>query len=193
MWRTSGPARSSGAAGQPSSSRRRADPRLVWCTISGFGDELRRPGYDFVVQAESGWMSITGEPDGEPMKHGVALADVLAGKDAAIAILAALVARGEPVSVAGVHVVALGECRGGAGERRPEHSRVGRAPVGGETPTRTWSRISSSTPPIGRWSIAVGNDAQWRACAARSSCAELASRRHARARTPDASRSATAS
>lgn len=65
-------------------------PRLLWCTITGFGAASARPGYDYVVQAESGWMAITGEPDGAPMKVGVALADVLAGKDAAIAILAAL-------------------------------------------------------------------------------------------------------
>jgi len=64
--------------------------QLIWCTITGFGFDSARPGYDFVVQAESGWMAITGEPDGAPMKVGVALADVLAGKDAAIAILAAL-------------------------------------------------------------------------------------------------------
>jgi crotonobetainyl-CoA:carnitine CoA-transferase CaiB-like acyl-CoA transferase len=67
-----------------------AHPRLVWCTITGFGLDSPRPGYDFVVQAESGWMAITGEPTGAPMKAGVAVADVLAGKDAAIAILAAL-------------------------------------------------------------------------------------------------------
>src|SRR5689334_431558 len=67
--------------------------RLVWCTITGFGSESRRPGYDFVTQAESGWMAITGEPAGDPMKVGVALADVVAGKDALAAILAALVAR----------------------------------------------------------------------------------------------------
>jgi formyl-CoA transferase len=73
--------------------RRAEQPRLIWCTISGFGPESDRPGYDFVVQAESGWMSITGAPTGEPMKVGVALADVVAGKDAAIAVLAALVAR----------------------------------------------------------------------------------------------------
>jgi hypothetical protein len=73
---------------------RAARPELVWCTITGFGSGSRRPGYDFVVQAESGWMSITGSPDGEPMKHGVALADVIAGKDACVAVLAALVARG---------------------------------------------------------------------------------------------------
>jgi crotonobetainyl-CoA:carnitine CoA-transferase CaiB-like acyl-CoA transferase len=65
-------------------------PQLIWCTVTGFGLASERPGYDFVVQAESGWMAITGEPDGAPMKVGVALADVLAGKDAAIAILAAL-------------------------------------------------------------------------------------------------------
>jgi crotonobetainyl-CoA:carnitine CoA-transferase CaiB-like acyl-CoA transferase len=50
-------------------------PRLVWCSITGFGLGNPRPGYDFVTQAECGWMAITGEPDGEPMKVGVALAD----------------------------------------------------------------------------------------------------------------------
>jgi len=72
----------------------RRNPALVWCTITGFGKDSGRPGYDFVTQAECGWMAITGEPDGDPMKVGVALADVIAGKDAAVAILAALVARG---------------------------------------------------------------------------------------------------
>lgn len=68
-------------------------PQLIWCTITGFGLESARPGYDFVVQAESGWMAITGEAEGGPMKVGVALADVLAGKDAALAVLGALVGR----------------------------------------------------------------------------------------------------
>ena len=65
----------------------------IWCTISGFGLERDRPGYDFVTQAECGWMSITGEPDGDPMKVGVALADVIAGKDATIAILGAVITK----------------------------------------------------------------------------------------------------
>src|SRR5919198_5141890 len=69
-------------------------PKLVWCTITGFGAQSDRRGYDFVTQAECGWMAITGEPDGDPMKVGVALADIVAGKDAVVAILAALVARG---------------------------------------------------------------------------------------------------
>lgn len=65
-------------------------PRLVWCTITGFGPDSARPGYDYVVQAEAGWMSITGESDGEPMRTGTALADVLTGKDTLAAILATL-------------------------------------------------------------------------------------------------------
>ena len=67
-----------------------ANPALIWCTITGFGEESDRAGYDLVIQAECGWMSITGDPAGDPMKVGVALADVIAGKDAAIAVLAAL-------------------------------------------------------------------------------------------------------
>jgi crotonobetainyl-CoA:carnitine CoA-transferase CaiB-like acyl-CoA transferase len=81
--------------------------QLIWCTVSGFGPGIDRPGYDFVVQAESGWMSITGEPDGQPMKTGVALADVLSGKDATIAILGALLARErsrEPLPAASRHL-----------------------------------------------------------------------------------------
>ena len=71
---------------------RRRRPSVVYCTISGFGarEPHDRAGYDFTVQAESGLMAITGEPDGEPMKVGVAIVDVLAGLHAATAILAAL-------------------------------------------------------------------------------------------------------
>ncbi|HEY1596657.1 MAG TPA: CaiB/BaiF CoA-transferase family protein [Thermoleophilaceae bacterium] len=73
------------------------NPRVVYCSITGFGSRRRpagRPGYDFVAQAESGIMSITGAADGEPMKVGVAMVDVLTGLHAAVAILAA-VHRGE--------------------------------------------------------------------------------------------------
>jgi crotonobetainyl-CoA:carnitine CoA-transferase CaiB-like acyl-CoA transferase len=68
-------------------------PTLVWCTISGFGPDVERSGYDLVVQAESGWMSITGQPEGPPIKSGVAITDILAGKDAAIGVLATLLQR----------------------------------------------------------------------------------------------------
>jgi len=72
------------------------NPNLIYCSITGFGQTgpLRdRPGYDFMIQALGGLMSITGEPDGEPMKVGVAVADLFAGQNAVIGILAALQAR----------------------------------------------------------------------------------------------------
>jgi crotonobetainyl-CoA:carnitine CoA-transferase CaiB-like acyl-CoA transferase len=66
---------------------------VILCSITGFGSDREpadRPGYDFVVQAESGLMSITGAADGPPQKVGVAIVDVLAGLNAAVAVLAAL-------------------------------------------------------------------------------------------------------
>jgi formyl-CoA transferase len=72
------------------------NPALIYCSITGFGKTgpLRdKPGYDFMIQAMGGLMSITGEPDGEPMKVGVAVADLFSGQNAVIAILAALQAR----------------------------------------------------------------------------------------------------
>jgi len=69
------------------------NPRLIYCSISGFGQTgpyKDKPGYDLLVQAMGGLMSITGDPDGEPMKVGVAVADIFTGLYAAVAILAAL-------------------------------------------------------------------------------------------------------
>ena len=74
----------------------RANPNLIYCSITGFGQTgpLRdKPGYDFMIQGMGGLMSITGVPDGEPMKVGVAVTDLFAGQNAVIAILAALQAR----------------------------------------------------------------------------------------------------
>jgi crotonobetainyl-CoA:carnitine CoA-transferase CaiB-like acyl-CoA transferase len=72
------------------------NPRLVYCSISGYGrtgPAAARAGYDAVIQGESGLMSITGEPDGPALKVGVALSDVMTGMYAVQAILAALIAR----------------------------------------------------------------------------------------------------
>lgn len=75
---------------------RQTNPGLVYASISGFGSGAgaELPGYDFLVQAVGGLMSITGRPDGEPTKVGVALVDVLTGKDVQVGVLAALVERG---------------------------------------------------------------------------------------------------
>ena len=71
-------------------------PDVIYCSVSGYGRSspmAQRPGYDYVVQAEAGMMSITGEPEGEPMKAGVAVADLFTGMYAVQAILAAIIAR----------------------------------------------------------------------------------------------------
>jgi crotonobetainyl-CoA:carnitine CoA-transferase CaiB-like acyl-CoA transferase len=72
---------------------RERNPSVVYCSITGFGSERNpsgRPGYDFVAQAETGLMSITGPEEGQPYKVGVALVDVLTGVHAAAAVLGAL-------------------------------------------------------------------------------------------------------
>ena len=69
------------------------NPRLVYCSITGFGQTgpyADRTGYDFVAQGMGGFMSITGEADGEPLRAGVAMADLSTGMYAAVSILAAL-------------------------------------------------------------------------------------------------------
>ncbi len=68
------------------------NPALVYCSITGFGpgEDEDRPGYDFLIQARGGIMGITGFPDGEPTKVGVAIADIVCGLQAAMAVLAAL-------------------------------------------------------------------------------------------------------
>ncbi|MEM5339624.1 CaiB/BaiF CoA transferase family protein [Paraburkholderia azotifigens] len=68
-------------------------PRLIYCSVTGFGQTgpyASRPGYDFLIQGMGGIMSLIGVPDGEPMKVGVGIADVMTGMYAAVGILAAL-------------------------------------------------------------------------------------------------------
>ncbi len=78
-----------------------AHPHLVVAAIGAFpGQDAERPAYDLLAQATSGLMSITGEPDGPPVKVGVAVLDLLAGLEAAIGALAALVARGRATATA---------------------------------------------------------------------------------------------
>lgn len=148
-------------------------PGLVWCSITGFGAESTRPGYDFVIQAEQGWMSISGEPGGAPMKHGVALADVIAGKDAAIATLGALVGvltargRGEALPVATRRVViSLAASATAALVNVAQNTLVS------GTPPRRWGNAHANLVPYQLFEaadapfvVAVGTDAQWRAAA----------------------------
>ncbi len=73
------------------------NPKLIYCSITGFGQTgpyAHRAGYDFIIQGMAGMMSVTGEPDGQPQKVGVAVTDVFTGVYSATAILAALIQRG---------------------------------------------------------------------------------------------------
>lgn len=144
--------------------------RLIWCTITGFGEEDERPGYDFVVQAERGWMAITGAVGGEPMKVGVALADVLTGKDAVSGILATLTARslrsGQLPPTQRRLIVSLAASAAAALVNVAQNSLVtGRdaARWGNAHPNLVpYQLFHAADRPI---VLAVGTDAQWRACA----------------------------
>jgi crotonobetainyl-CoA:carnitine CoA-transferase CaiB-like acyl-CoA transferase len=77
---------------------RKLNPRLIYCSISGFGEsgpESSRPGYDLIVQGESGIMDLTGFPDGPPVKVGNSIGDLVAGMAAAQGVTLALLARGK--------------------------------------------------------------------------------------------------
>lgn len=140
---------------------------LIWCSIRGYPGNHDRPGYDFAVQAESGWMSITGEPDGRPMRTAVAFVDILAGKDAAIAILAALIGRRNAsaadrhlsVTLAGSAVAALANVAQNALVTGAEAARWGNAHAN-LVPYQVFE--TADRPMV----VAVGSDAQWRSLCA---------------------------
>lgn len=91
--------------GLDAASLRAINPRLIVCSITGFGQTgpyAHRAGYDFIIQGMGGAMSLTGEPDGAPQKSGIAYADIFTGVYSAVAILSAL--RQRDVSGEGAHI-----------------------------------------------------------------------------------------
>jgi crotonobetainyl-CoA:carnitine CoA-transferase CaiB-like acyl-CoA transferase len=141
---------------------------LIWCTISGFGPDSPRPGYDFVMQAECGWMAITGERDRAPMKVGVALADVVAGKDAAIAILAAVAERASGSLSRDRRRINISL----ADSARAALVNVAQNVLVSGSDAARWGNAHPSLVPYQLFDaadrpfvVAVGSDGQWRACA----------------------------
>jgi len=147
----------------------RLNPGLIHLAITGYGPDSpdpARPGYDFVIQAESGLMSITGPADGEPgagpLKVGVAMADVLAGLNGAVAILAALVAR-ERAGTAGqrIDLSLLGSTLAAL------VNQAQNAFVGGDSPGRLGNAHPNIVPyetfetADGTIAVAVGSERQW--------------------------------
>ena len=141
-------------------------PALVYCSITGFGRGAGAalPGYDLLVQALGGLMSITGPADGEPQKVGVALVDVLAGLFATVGILAALRHRDATGEGQWVEVDLLSSLLAGLVNQGSAHT------AGGVVPTRMGNRHPSIAPyellPCADGSelvLAVGNDRQFAA------------------------------
>ena len=158
-------------------SLRETNPGLIYCSITGFGagKGAALPGYDLLVQALGGLMSITGTPDGEPQKVGVALVDVLAGLFSTIGILAALEHRRESGQGQLVEVDLLSALLAGLVNQASAYT------VAGVVPGRMGNAHPSITPyePLrcadGELVVAVGNDRQFGALCEALGAPELAS------------------
>jgi formyl-CoA transferase len=156
--------------GLPLADLRLANPRLITLTISGMGatgPEYDRPGYDFILQAGAGLMSITGPPAGPPSKVGVAVIDLTTGMQAASAVLAALFARERTGTGQHIDISLLETAVSWLGNVGTAYLTTGEAPVryGNEHPTIVPYQTFATQD--GTIAIGVGNDAQWqRLCTA---------------------------
>lgn len=155
---------------------RAANPRLVSCSLSGFGSSAGAalPGYDLLIQAVGGLMSVTGQPDGPPTKVGVALVDVIAGLFATVAILAALSERERSGLGQRAEVSLLGSLLAALVNQ-------GSGFLGaGAVPQRMGNRHPSIAPyeafatADGELVVAVGNDRQFESLCRELGCAPLA-------------------
>ncbi|NKX55179.1 CaiB/BaiF CoA transferase family protein [Arthrobacter mobilis] len=152
------------------------NPGLVYASISGFGSAAGAglPGYDFIVQALGGLMSITGEADGSPCKAGVALVDVLTAKDAAIGILAALSARAATGRGSHVEVNLLSSLQGALANQAQAWLGAGTIPgrMGNAHPSIVpYQLLECADGPL---AVACGNDGQFAKLAETIGAPELA-------------------
>jgi crotonobetainyl-CoA:carnitine CoA-transferase CaiB-like acyl-CoA transferase len=152
------------------------NPDLVYCSVTGFGpgEDRDRPGYDFLIQARAGIMGITGFPEGEPTKVGVAIADIVCGLYAATAILAALRRRETSGEGARIEVPLFEATLGWLANRGQEYLVSGedKGRMGNAHPTIVpYQTLDASDRPI---AVAVGNDAQFRRLCGAVGRAELA-------------------
>jgi crotonobetainyl-CoA:carnitine CoA-transferase CaiB-like acyl-CoA transferase len=139
-------------------------PKLIYCSITGFGQTgpyAHRPGYDFIIQGISGLMSITGEPDRQPQKHGMAITDIFTGIYSTTAILAAVHQRNS--TGVGQHIdMALLDCAVAiTGNQAMNYLTTGTAPtrLGNAHPNLTPYEVFETSD--GHLIIATGNDGQF--------------------------------
>ena len=145
-------------------------PTLIFCSISGFGHtgpRRQEPGYDAVIQAEGGFMSITGPSDGPPYRLGVAIGDIVTGMFAAQGVMAALVSRNRTGRGQFVDIAMLDSVAALLTYQAGIYFATGAAPqrIGNRHPTIVPYETFSARD--GDFVLAVGNDDQWRRfCAA---------------------------
>lgn len=153
-----------------------AHPTLIYCSITGFGEGpgAAMPGYDPLIQALSGMMSITGPPDGEASKVGVALVDVIAGLNAATGILAALNDRRNREEGQRVEINLLSTALAALANQSSAYLNTGQSPgrLGNVHPSiEPFATYATASSPI---MICAGNDRQFRQLAVTIGAPDLA-------------------
>lgn len=156
---------------------RKDNPRLVYCSISGYGQEgpyAEKGAFDVTVQAISGVMSVTGEESGAPVKCGVPIGDFCAGLYAAYTILAALMRRRETGAGAFIDCSMIGSLIGVAALQTSEYFGTGKAPrrMGSAHPRN--APYQAYHAKDGYFVIAAGNDKLWRSVCEAVGAPELA-------------------
>ncbi|MEZ5418573.1 MAG: CoA transferase [Vicinamibacterales bacterium] len=165
------------ALGLDAASVRARYPRVVYCSISGYGQTGPRreePGYDAVMQAEGGLMSITGAADGPPYRLGVAIVDIVSGMFAAQGILAALVSRAATGQGQVVDIGMLDAATALLTYQAGNYFATGEAPgrLGNRHPTI--APYETFATADGDVALAIGNDALWQAFCAAAELPDLA-------------------
>jgi crotonobetainyl-CoA:carnitine CoA-transferase CaiB-like acyl-CoA transferase len=142
-----------------------ANPRLVYCSITGFGQDgpyAPRAGYDFIIQGMGGIMSLTGEPDGAPQKIGVAFADIMTGLYATIGIQAALLMRERTGRGQQIDMALLDTMTGVLANQAANYFASGTNPARMGNAHMNVSPYAVFPCSDGWFILAVGNDAQYR-------------------------------
>ncbi len=155
----------------------KVNPRLIYCSITGFGQTgpyAHRAGYDFIIQGMAGLMSVTGEPEGQPQKAGVAVTDVFTGVYSATAILAALVQRGRTGQGQHIDMALLDVATSVMANQAMNYLATGTAP----------GKMGNAHPNLAPYAVfdcadgwiilATGNDAQYRRLCAVLGLADMA-------------------
>jgi crotonobetainyl-CoA:carnitine CoA-transferase CaiB-like acyl-CoA transferase len=152
------------------------NPSLVYCSVTGFGagDGAHLPGYDLLVQAVGGLMSVTGDPDAEPTKVGVALVDVLTGQNAVVGIQAALRVRDRTGLGQRVEVNLLSTLLSSLVNQASAALNTGVSPQRMGNAHPSISPYETFTAQDGPFVIAVGNDGQFARLAEILGLSELA-------------------